>query len=150
MNHDFDVAIVGCGPVGATLAIALGQQGVRVVAIERETSIYHLPRAVCFDGEILRMYQTLGIANGIAGVSTPMRGFRYENHKGEALIDWELPYDSTGDQGWGDTHMFHQPDVEALLRDTVQELDRVELLDGHSVEAIQQDDSGVTLTVREV
>ena len=49
MDHDVDVAIVGCGPVGATLAIALGQQGVRVLAIERETSIYHLPRAVCFD-----------------------------------------------------------------------------------------------------
>jgi 3-(3-hydroxy-phenyl)propionate hydroxylase len=66
MDHDVDVAIVGCGPVGATLAIALGQQGIRALAIERETSIYHLPRAVCFDGEILRMYQALGLGDAIA------------------------------------------------------------------------------------
>jgi len=150
MDHDVDVAIVGCGPVGATLAIALGQQGVRVLTIERETSIYHLPRAVCFDGEILRMYQTLGIADGIAGVSTPMRGFRYENEQGQALIDWDLPYDSTGAQGWGDTHMFHQPEVETLLRKTMGGLPDVELLDGHEVEAIEQDASGVTLAVRDL
>src|SRR3954470_6611995 len=150
MDHDVDVAIVGCGPVGATLAIALGQQGVRVLAIERETSIYHLARAVCFDGEILRMYQTLGLADGIAGVSTPMRGFRYENEQGERLIDWELPYDSTGAQGWGDTHMFHQPDVEGVLRATMDGLADVELLDGHEVEAIEQDEAGVTLAVRDV
>ncbi|UGS36148.1 bifunctional 3-(3-hydroxy-phenyl)propionate/3-hydroxycinnamic acid hydroxylase [Capillimicrobium parvum] len=148
MAHDFDVAIVGCGPVGATLAIALGQQGVRAVAIERETSIYHLPRAVCFDGEILRMYQSLGVADGIAGVSVPMRGFRYENDAGQALIDWDLPYDRTGSQGWGDTHMFHQPDVESLLRRTMAELPGIEMWDGHTVEQLEQDGDGVRLTVR--
>src|SRR3954451_11912099 len=150
MDHDVDVAIVGCGPVGATLAIALGQQGIRVLAVERETSIYHLARAVCFDGEILRMYQTLGLADGIASVSRPMRGFRYENEKGERLIDWELPYDSTGAQGWGDTHMFHQPDVEGLLRRAMDGLGDVELLDGHEVAEIEQDTSGVTLSIRKV
>ena len=31
----FDVAIVGYGPVGATLAILLGQRGRRVVVLER-------------------------------------------------------------------------------------------------------------------
>ncbi len=147
MAHDFDVAIVGCGPVGATLAIALGQQGIRAVAIERETSIHHLPRAVCFDGEILRMYQSLGLADGIAEVSVPMRGFRYENEQGQALLDWALPHDRTGAQAWGDTHMFHQPDVEAQLRDHMAQLPGVELWDGHEVTALEQDDDGVRITV---
>ena len=148
METDFDVAIVGCGPVGATLAIALGQQGVRVLAIERETSVHHLPRAVCFDGEILRMYQTLGLADGIAEVSAPMHGFRYENELGQALIDWPLPYDKAGSQGWGAAYMFHQPDVERLMRDAMASLPAVELWDGHEVASLDQDEHHVTLTVR--
>ncbi len=147
MENEFDVAIVGCGPVGATLAIALGQLGVRVIAIERESSIYHLPRAVCFDGEILRMYQTLGVADGIAAVSAPMLGFKYVNDKGQALIDWALPHDRTGPQGWGATYMFHQPDVESLLRDQMERLESVELWEGQIVQALSQDEGGVTLTV---
>ena len=37
-----DVAIVGCGPVGATLAILLAQRGWRVVVLERWLDPYPL------------------------------------------------------------------------------------------------------------
>ena len=40
----FDVAIVGYGPVGAALAILLGQLGRRVVVLERYGTPYPLPR----------------------------------------------------------------------------------------------------------
>ena len=40
----FDVAIVGYGPVGAALAILLGQQGHRVVVLERYTEPPVAPR----------------------------------------------------------------------------------------------------------
>ena len=46
MTEDFDVAIVGLGPVGATLANLLGQSGIRTLVLEREHAHYHLPRAV--------------------------------------------------------------------------------------------------------
>ncbi|HWH93663.1 MAG TPA: bifunctional 3-(3-hydroxy-phenyl)propionate/3-hydroxycinnamic acid hydroxylase [Baekduia sp.] len=150
MEHSFDVAIVGCGPVGATLAVALGQQGIRVVAIERETSIHHLPRAVCLDGEVMRMYQGLGLAEGITRVSSPMRSFRYENEAGDRLIDWDIPQGKAGDQGWPATHMFHQPDVERLLRDEIAALPSVTLLDGHEVRALDQDVDGTTLVVEDL
>ena len=41
-----DVAIVGYGPVGAALAILLGQRGHRVVVLDRHRQPYPLPRAV--------------------------------------------------------------------------------------------------------
>jgi flavoprotein hydroxylase len=50
-----DVAIVGYGPVGATLAILLAQRGWRVVALERWAEPYPLPRAVHFDHEAGRI-----------------------------------------------------------------------------------------------
>ena len=57
---DTDVVIVGYGPVGATLANLLGLRGVRTVVLEREHSAYHLPRAVHFDDEVMRIFETVG------------------------------------------------------------------------------------------
>ncbi len=36
MMEQFDVAIVGLGPVGATLANLLGQSGVKTLVLERD------------------------------------------------------------------------------------------------------------------
>ena len=52
-----DVAIVGYGPVGALMANLLGQAGLQVDVFERDTAIYDLPRAVHFDGEVMRIFQ---------------------------------------------------------------------------------------------
>ena len=59
---DTDVAVVGCGPVGNTLAILLGQFGHRVAVMERWPEPYPLPRAVHFDHEVGRIFQSCGIA----------------------------------------------------------------------------------------
>ena len=42
----FDVCIIGYGPVGAALANLFGMSGLRVAVLEREASAYHLPRAI--------------------------------------------------------------------------------------------------------
>ena len=63
---DYDVAIVGYGPTGMTLAALLGQLGRRVVVLERYTGLYNLPRAACFDDEIMRTFQKLGIVAEIS------------------------------------------------------------------------------------
>ena len=54
-GHVYDVALVGCGPVGALLANLLGQAGLDVVVLERDREIHALPRAVHFDGEVMRI-----------------------------------------------------------------------------------------------
>jgi len=67
-NHSFegaepyDVAIIGLGPAGATLANLLGLRGLRVLVLEREADVYRLPRAIHFDGECMRVFQAVGIA----------------------------------------------------------------------------------------
>lgn len=46
---DYDVAIVGLGPVGAVLANLLGLAGIRTVVLERDAGIHdlRLPLARC-------------------------------------------------------------------------------------------------------
>ena len=41
----YDVAIVGAGPVGTTLAALLAKRGLSVVVLERDLDIYPLQRA---------------------------------------------------------------------------------------------------------
>ena len=58
---DADVAVVGYGPVGRLLALLLGRAGKRVVVVERQPRAYPLPRAVHFDDEIGRIFQSVGV-----------------------------------------------------------------------------------------
>ena len=50
----YDVAIVGLGPTGLTLAHLLGRRGLRVLALEREPQFYGNARAVYTDDECMR------------------------------------------------------------------------------------------------
>lgn len=55
MPHD--CVIVGCGPVGALLALRLATAGWDVVVVERDRVPYPLPRAVAADGEVLELLE---------------------------------------------------------------------------------------------
>ena len=61
-DRAYDVAIVGYGPTGATLANLLGLLGVSTAVLERERELVLQPRAVHFDGEVMRIFQAAGLA----------------------------------------------------------------------------------------
>ena len=62
---EFDVAICGFGPAGATAAALLGAQGLRVFVADRLTGVYDKPRAFAMDHEIMRVFQNIGLADAI-------------------------------------------------------------------------------------
>lgn len=115
MIEDFDVAISGYGPTGATLAHLLGQCGLKVLVLEREAAAYHLPRAVHFDAEIMRVFQWIGIADQMEPMTARHPGMRFVDDQGNLLLDWPRPQ-GIGPQGWRSNFRFHQPDLENLLR----------------------------------
>ena len=112
---DFDVVVIGLGPTGGTLANLLAMQGLSVCVLEREASLYNLPRAVHFDDEIMRVFQTIGIANRLRRHLIVNRGTKFINPEGEVLIDWPRPRAVT-ENGWQPSYRFHQPDLERCLR----------------------------------
>jgi 2-polyprenyl-6-methoxyphenol hydroxylase-like FAD-dependent oxidoreductase len=109
-----DVAIVGYGPVGQTLAILLGQRGHRVEVIERWPEPYPLPRAVHFDHEIGRILQLAGVADALAGRTVPASVYEWRNAKGETLIRFGRDAERSL-SGWPESSMFCQPELEAIL-----------------------------------
>lgn len=125
-NPLYDVAVIGCGPTGAILAHLLARQGLTVLVLDRESGACTLPRAVHFDGEVMRALQWIGVAEKILPLTTTHPGMRFVDAAGDTLLDWPRPQD-TGPQGWRASYRFHQPDLDAILRDTLGALDTVTL-----------------------
>lgn len=134
---DTQVAIVGCGPVGATLALLLAKRGVSTVLLEREHSIYPLPRAVHFDDQIMRVFQAIGIADDLEKVTRYNPGMRFVDPKGNLLLDWPRP-SGVGENGWYSSYRFHQPDLESLLRSHIERSAYSCLITGAKVTEVQQ------------
>jgi 3-(3-hydroxy-phenyl)propionate hydroxylase len=149
MDQVVDVAIVGYGPTGATLANLLGAHGVSVAVIERESDLLDLPRAVHFDDEVMRLLDTMGLAQGFAQQCRPSGGMRYLNPAGELMLE-RAPAREPGPQGWHTNYLFHQPDFERLLRRGVARYPTVRVHAATEVESVQQDDSGATLVLNDL
>ena len=143
----FDVAVIGCGPVGAMLALLLSRRGLRVIAIDRALEISQQPRAVYFDGETMRLFQRAGVAESLLTKIQPALGMECVNTQGEVLLRYEAP--SRPDQsGWHSGYYCRQPEVEWVLREELARQPTARLETGSVVEQVQPCDTGVKLTVR--
>lgn len=121
MTRIHDVAIIGCGPVGAGLAIALRAEGLDVVILEKEADIYHLPRAIGMDEEILRRWQGFGLLDEMTAITTPIDGAQFVDVDGNRIMGFDLPPGTVGRTGHPPMSMFYQPDLDRLLRDQAVE-----------------------------
>ena len=122
----YDVAIVGLGPVGATLAHLLGVSGVKTLVLERQAAAYHLPRAVHFDDEIMRVFQWIGITDALLPLVRINPGMRFVDRDGALLLDWPRPQVESS-HAWHPSWRFHQPDLERVLRDAMRDRTNVTL-----------------------
>jgi 3-(3-hydroxy-phenyl)propionate hydroxylase len=93
------MAIVGAGPIGAFLANLLGCGGRRVLLIDKEREIYALPRTVHFDSEVMRAFQSIGLADEIAAISrASSKGMHFISSAGQTLLI-RRGFDGVGPQG---------------------------------------------------
>jgi 2-polyprenyl-6-methoxyphenol hydroxylase-like FAD-dependent oxidoreductase len=143
---DADVAIVGYGPVGQTLAALLARNGHRVAVYERFSGLYDLPRAVYFDDEIMQVWQSLGIADELDTI--PVASYQWFGADGQTIFRLEHP--SVGPSGWEPGYCFYQPTLERALDRTVRALPSATVECGWRAEALEQADDHVELTLRRV
>lgn len=140
-----DVALVGYGPVAFVCSALLAKFGLIVAVLERWPERYKLPRAVHFDGEIMRTgFQALGIAEQVETISRTVVSFETVLPDGEVLESVAAPY--FDDSGWRPSYMFYQTELEAVLVARGMELG-VSVFMGATVTALSQQAQSVELTV---
>ena len=111
----YDVAIVGLGPTGATLANLCGLYGLRTVVYERSASPYSQPRACHLDAEVARVFQQCGFEADLRHQLTVSDGMEYVDRHGSRLFNFE-GFHRAPLLGWEEDYVFLQPQLEAMLR----------------------------------
>ena len=69
--EDTQVVIVGAGPVGLTLAIDLGQRGVRCLLLERNATTAPYPKMDRSNARTMEIFRRLGCAEDVRAVGYP-------------------------------------------------------------------------------
>lgn len=139
-----EVLIVGCGPVGATLALMLGKRDVSTLVIDKATDICQMPRAIAFDFDALRILQSAGIDDAAFDrVKIPYVRFVSPLFGEFARINTGIEIDTHPAQ-----ITFYQPDLERALRARLAESGSITTCFGASFVDLVQDEGGVTAKVR--
>ena len=144
----YDVVIIGLGPTGGTLANLLALNGFSILILEREKSLYSLPRAVHFDDEIMRVFQTIGITKKFLKYTIINKGTKFVNPEGKILLDWPRPRTIT-ENGWYPSYRFHQPDLERNLRMRLRKFKKVSIRQNSEVCKIKSSKEEVNLVFKD-
>ncbi len=137
-----DVLIAGLGPVGAALAVYLGELGLSVIAIDRDVDVYPMPRAAHLDHETMRLLHLAGGADAVSRASQPLSAYEFRNARGELLMGFR-PGAKLAPTGFPMSSMFHQPTLEHALRTRLETLPNVSVRLGAALENFAAESDGV-------
>ncbi|MFC7405687.1 FAD-dependent monooxygenase [Georgenia alba] len=161
-TNDVDVLVVGGGPVGLTLALELGRQGVRTRLIDKRPAPGKLPKMERCNARTMENYRRLGIADriraaGLAG-DVPMDVFIcWGDLTNPPLVHHEYPSVSAMQGTVADSHdgtlpaepyqLISQYTLEPLLMEVLGETDGVEVVPACELVSFEEVDGGVVATV---
>jgi len=153
-----DVLIVGAGPVGLTLAIDLGQKGVRCTLIEKKEAPEFLPKMERCNARTMEIFRRMGLSQKIrkAGLdaAVPMDVYVVLAMNEPPLL--RLPYPSVNEaleeisksedasQPLEAYQLISQYTLEPLLKSVAEELPTVSVRYGTEFLSLEQDEGGVT------
>ena len=145
-NFEFDVIIVGGGPIGSIASLLLSKKGLSVCLIEKNASPYPFPRGIALNGF------TMGVIEELLGEKWPDFDYTTAIEVGYVLgkdrmnepfgkmqppvIEGEiLDLDHYGFINW-----FNQPQLERLLRAKIEDDGGIEALYGHEALVLWEDE----------
>ena len=146
-NTEFttEVAILGAGPVGLTLANYLSKQGVQITVIEQLDQLIDYPRAIGIDDEALRTIQSLGLVEQVLPHTTPNHAMRFLTPKGHCFADIQP---LTREFGFSRRNAFIQPQVDNVLLQGLKQYPQTQVLFSRQLTEFSQDAQSVTLKMQ--
>lgn len=144
-NYTTEVAVLGAGPVGLTIANYLSKQGVQVTVVEQLDSLIDYPRAIGIDDESLRTIQSLGLVDQVLPHTTPNHAMRFLTPKGRCFADIQP---LTREFGFSRRNAFIQPQVDNVLLQGLKQYKTTEVRFARHLTHFSQNADGVTLNVK--
>lgn len=156
------VLVVGGGPVGLTLAIDLGQRGVRTLLVDKRPEPGHLPKMERCNARTMEHFRRLGIADRIRDVGYP-RHLPMDVFVVTSLVDPPIahhPYPSVsalqaraaatndGTHPAEPYQLISQYTLEPLLKRVAERTPGVTVAFGWELTDFDQDGEGVTAQLR--
>ena len=140
MSNEFDVVVIGGGPVGLWLACELALAKVKVLVLERRTERVTQSRALTLHGRTLEVFALRGIAERFLSQGRPNPGFFFGGL--DTLLDF-----STLKSRFPFTLFLPQATTERLIEERALELG-VDIRRGHLVEQVEQNAESVIVRGR--
>ena len=145
-RSEFDVVIVGLGPVGAVAANIAGLLGLKTLVLERTDHAYLKPRAIVFDAEIMRIFASIGLAERIAKASRALGGSIYLGADRRPIRTFRARQPAHA-KAWYPSNLFYQPELESTLRDGLNRFSNVTVSLKHELAALRDFGGWSTLNV---
>jgi 2-polyprenyl-6-methoxyphenol hydroxylase-like FAD-dependent oxidoreductase len=143
----FDIAICGYGPVGSTFAGLMGKLGHKVLVIERNVGPSPTARAINTDGEQLRTFDRLGIAEKVVENSTEVHCVHFGDANLNPIQTIEQPVGVSA-MGWPNQVLFYQPELEGFIRASVESENNIIIKEGTELLSFDNTAEGVTLNCK--
>lgn len=153
MSNQYEVVIVGGGPVGVGMAINLGLRGVSCAIVEPRTSLSRIPKGQNLTQRTLEHFARWGIEKELRAARLMPPGYAigeltaYGNLMSEY---WHAPAGRELVRRFysQDNERLPQYQMEAVLREKLATLSGVDMLFGWTAGAVEQDASGVRVEIR--
>lgn len=133
MKHDYDIAIVGCGLVGLTAALACASKGADIILLDRDNPKLALDagfdgRASAIAASSFNMYRHLGIADALKGHIQPITDILItDGETGEAPSPLTLHFDSQDIGGEPMGYMIENHRLRRALLEAVTDHENIKI-----------------------
>ncbi|AMK26522.1 FAD-dependent monooxygenase (plasmid) [Sphingobium sp. SJ10-10] len=159
---DAPVLIAGGGPVGMTLALVLAHHGVQSIIVERNENTTTYPKMDLTNGRSMELFRTLGIVDKLRAVGVPpdqpLDVVWATSLSGHVLHRFAYPTPDekrataiATDDGTDTAEpsmRVSQVILEPVLKKAIDENPLIDVRFGWALEGLEQDEDGVTATVR--
>ncbi|MFL6935007.1 MAG: FAD-dependent monooxygenase [Xanthobacteraceae bacterium] len=159
---DTQVLVVGAGPTGLTLAVALGQKGVRCRLIEQKEAPQFLPKMERCNARTMEIYRRMGLVDRVRAAGLPAEcpmdvfivfslvepPLIHHRYPSVAAAKAEIASRNDGTLPLEPYQLISQYTLEPLLKSVAEELPSLTVQYGCALESFTQDPESVTALVR--
>jgi 4-hydroxyisophthalate hydroxylase len=154
MDNQYQVIIVGGGPVGVALAVELGMRGISCALIERRRGLQQIPKGQNLTQRTLEHFYFWGIVDELRAARVMPPGYPIGGVTAYKNLMSEYWHAQPGREivrsyYFQDNDRLPQYCMEEVLRRKMAVLAGVESFFGWSAKSVAQDDSGVRVEIAE-